>query len=176
MFSHCSMFLCLFNANIICLSCFCIFPTILSKSLFFIWFRLISTLFVLFCIFQWKIWILLIFYIYFTFLWKNHCFYARTIDLLNFLNFYTFFMKNNKNIDIAHFSVTGRWLVDDLVDEWSIGGRWVVDGWSMVVDGGRWVVNYTTLQKTLKNTEKSRKTCFFFKSFYMKFSKKLKKT
>jgi hypothetical protein len=35
-----------------------------------------------------------------------------------------------------------------------MGGRWVVDGWSMVVDGGRWVVNYTTLQKTLKNTEK----------------------
>ena len=46
-------------------------------------------------------------YLFYIFM-KNHCFYARTIDLLNFLNFYTFFMKNNKNIDIAHFSVTGR--------------------------------------------------------------------
>ena len=103
------MFLCLFNANIICLSCFCISPTILSKSLFF---YLISFDFNTFRTFLYismknmdSSHFLYLFYIFM----KNHCFYARTIDLLNFLNFYTFFMKkNNKNIDIAHFSVTGR--------------------------------------------------------------------
>ena len=83
-------------------------------------------------------------------------------------------MKNNKNIDIAHFSVTGRWLVDDLVDEWSIGGRWVVDGWSMggrwVVDGGRWrsmgcqLYNFT---ENFKKYSKIKKNFFLF--VYMKF-------